>query len=410
MVFRKKNKFLYLLAFVLFILSALYGLVLRWNFTYPLPFINYHHFLQSHSHVAFLGWGYLATIGVLLNYFVEVTTKQKKVYKITLSIIVITITLMLISFPLGGYKVFSIVLLSVFGLASYVLSYRFLKDIKGNSVAHKLIKYGIYYYILSSLATWFLAVVLVTQGKGNLYHNTVYFYLHFLYNGYFVFVLFGILFKIFETQKIIISKKMQENFFLYLNVACIPAYALSVLWSGVSSVYYVIGFAASILQFISLIFLLKIVRHSLPQLKWNSLSKLLLKFGLIAYSFKIIIQIASAFPVIVAKSIALKPFFIIGYLHLFTLAFMSVVLLLILIQLKIIVVKNLLSKIGIITFLIGIFITETLLFTQGFIFLNGFTPIKNYNLLLLIFSAFMVIGLITVFINQFNLRILRGSA
>ncbi|NOR28559.1 MAG: hypothetical protein GQ540_08545, partial [Lutibacter sp.] len=395
---------LYKFAFILFILSALYGLILRWNFTFPLSFVNYQHFLQSHSHVAFLGWGYLATVGVLLNYFVEVTAKQKKVYKITLLIIVVAITLMLISFPLGGYKIFSIVLLSVFGLASYVLSYRLLKDIKEKGIASKFIKFGIYYYIISSLATWFLAVVLVTQGKGSLYYNTVYFYLHFLYNGYFVFVLFGILFKIFEIQKIIISKKLQENFFLYLNVACIPAYVLSVLWSNVSSVFYVIGFAASILQLFSLVFLLKIMLQVLKQLKWNSISKFLLKFAFIAYSFKIIIQIASAFPAIVVKSIALKPFFIIGYLHLFTLAFMSVVLLLILIQFKLIVVKNLFSKIGIITFLIGIFITETLLFSQGFIFLNGFTPIRNYNLLVLIFSVFMVIGLLIIFVNQFNKR------
>ena len=404
MSFKENFKFLYKFAFVLFILSAFYGLILRWNFTFPLSFVNYQHFLQSHSHVAFLGWGYLATVGVLLNYFVEVTAKQKKVYKITLLIIVVAITLMLISFPLGGYKIFSIVLLSVFGLASYVLSYRLLKDIKEKSIASKFIKFGVYYYIISSLATWFLAVVLVTQGKGNLYYNTVYFYLHFLYNGYFVFVLFGILFKIFKIQKIIISKKLQENFFLYLNVACIPAYVLSVLWSNVSSVYYVVGFAASVLQLFSLFFLLKIIRQVLKQLSWNFMSKFLLKFGLIAYSFKIVIQVASAFPAIVVKSIALKPFFIIGYLHLFTLAFMSVVLLLILIQFKLIVVKNLFSKIGIITFLIGIFITEILLFSQGFIFLNGFTPIKNYNLLVLIFSAFMVIGLLIIFVNQFNKR------
>ncbi len=404
MLFKENFKFLYKFAFVLFILSAFYGLILRWNFTFPLSFVNYQHFLQSHSHVAFLGWGYLATVGVLLNYFVEVTAKQKKVYKITLLIIVVAITLMLISFPLGGYKIFSIVLLSVFGLASYVLSYRLLKDIKEKSIASKFIKFGVYYYIISSLATWFLAVVLVTQGKGNLYYNTVYFYLHFLYNGYFVFVLFGILFKIFKIQKIIISKKLQENFFLYLNVACIPAYVLSVLWSNVSSVYYVVGFAASVLQLFSLFFLLKIIRQVLKQLSWNFMSKFLLKFGLIAYSFKIVIQVASAFPAIVVKSIALKPFFIIGYLHLFTLAFMSVVLLLILIQFKLIVVKNLFSKIGIITFLKGIFITETLLFSQGFIFLNGFTPIKNYNLLVLIFSAFMVIGLLIIFVNQFNKR------
>jgi len=405
MVFKKENKLLYLLAFVLFILSALYGLLLRWNFTYPLTFVNYHYFLQSHSHVAFLGWGYLATIGVLLSNFVEASTKQKKVYKIVISIIVIAITLMLISFPLGGYKAFSIVLLSIFGLASYVLSYRLLKDIKGNSVAHKLIKYGIYYYILSSLATWFLAGVIVSQGKTDLYHNTVYFYLHFLYNGYFVFVLFGFLFKIFEKQKITIARKLQENFFLYLNIACIPAYALSILWSDVSAIFYVVGFAAAIIQFISLFYLMKIVRQALPQLKWNSVSKLLLKFGLIAYSFKIIIQITSSFPAIVTKSIALKPFFIIGYLHLFTLAFMSVVILLILIQLKIFVVKNHFSKIGLVTFLIGIFITETLLFTQGFIFLNSFKPIKNYNLLLLIFSFFMVLGLLFIFISQFKKKV-----
>ncbi|WP_456377889.1 hypothetical protein [Lutibacter sp.] len=399
MLFTKNSKFLYFYAFALFIVSALYGLLLRWNFTFPLKFINYQHFLQSHSHVAFLGWGYLATVGMLLTNFVEATVKQQKVYKITLLIIVTTITLMLISFPLGGYKVFSIVLLSVFGIASYVLSYRLLKDVKGNSIAVKLIKYGIYYYLLSSLATWFLAGVIVTQGKTDLYYNTIYFYLHFLYNGYFAFVLFGLLFHIFEKQKIIVSKKIQYNFFLYLNIACIPAYALSTLWSEVSSIFYLIGFVASILQLISLLFLLKIIKQVILQLNWSSISKFLLKFTILAYILKIVIQIASSFPFIVDKSIALKPFFIIGYLHLFTLAFMSVLLLLILTELKIVEFKNFLSKIGIFTFLVGVFMTETLLFTQGFIFLNRLTPIKNYNLLVLIFSAFMVIGLVVIFID-----------
>ncbi|AMC10009.1 hypothetical protein Lupro_01490 [Lutibacter profundi] len=402
MLFKKDSKLLSLLALSLFMLSAIYGLLLRWNFTFSLPFVNYHHFLQSHSHVAFLGWGYLATIGVLLSNFVAVNAKQKKIYKTVILIIVVAISLMLISFPLGGYKLFSIVLLSVFGLASYVLSYRLLKDIKGNSVAVKLIKYGIYYYILSSLATWFLAGVVVTQGKTDLYHNTIYFYLHFLYNGYFVFVLFGFLFKIFEKQKITISKKLQENFFIYLNVACIPAYALSILWSGVSSVYYIIGFAASILQLFSLFFLIKIVRQAIPQLKWNSISKLLLNFALIAYSLKICIQIASAFPYIVKKSLALKPFFIIGYLHLFTLAFMSVLLFLILDKLKIVMLKNNISKIGIIIFLIGVFTTEVILFLQGYLLFKGLSPIVNYNLLLLIFSAAMVIGLLMLFVNRFR--------
>jgi len=402
MILKKGSRFLYLFAFTLLILSALYGLLLRWNFTFPLHFVNYQHYLQSHSHVAFLGWGYIATIAAILTNFVQISSLHRRVYKVTIIIILITVTLMLISFPLGGYKVFSIVLLSVFGIASYVLSYRILKDLKGNSIADKLIKYGIYYYILSSLATWFLAGVLVIQGKTDLYFNTVYFYLHFLYNGYFAFVLFGLLFKVFEQQAIIISKKNVTNFFIYLNIACIPAYALSVLWSNVSSVFYVIGFAASVLQFISLVFLIKVILQVLKQLKWSSISKILLKFAFVAYSLKIIIQIASAFPFIVEKSLALKPFFIIGYLHLFTLAFMSVLLLLILNKLQLITFKTYTSKFGILTFLVGILVTETILFLQGFLVLNKLKPIENYNLLLLIFSGFMVFGLLLLFVNQFK--------
>ena len=55
----------------------------------------------------------------------------------------------------------------------------------------------------------------------------------------------------------------QDNFFIYLNIACIPAYALSILWSKVAPIFYVIGFVASFLQLISLIFLFKIPASSL---------------------------------------------------------------------------------------------------------------------------------------------------
>ena len=350
--------------------------------------------------MAFLGWGYIATVGVLIKYFVKESEQNNKLYKITLFIIITSVTLMLISFPLSGYKVFSIVLLSVFGITSYVLSFKLLKDITGAGTTVKLVKYGIYYYLLSSLATWFIAGVVVTQGKTDLYYNTVYFYLHFLYNGYFAFVLFGLLFKIFEKQHISFSTKSQKRFFIYLNIACIPAYTLSILWSKVPIIFNVIGFVASILQLISLIYLGRIMLQILPQLNWNYLSKLLLKFGLIAYVFKILIQIFSAFPVIVEKSLALKHFFIIGYLHLFTLGFMSVLLLLILNKLKIFSLQQWISKIGIIIFLIGIVTTEFLLFFQGFNYLKGFKPLTNYNLVLLGFSSFLVIGLILIFIDQ----------
>ncbi len=400
MIFNKKKDILFNAAIVLFLIASFYGLIMRWNFTFPSELVNYKNILQAHSHVAFLGWGYLASLLLINHLFIKEKLASLKIYSIAISIVIITLFLMLISFPLVGYKAISIVLLSVFGVTSYVISFQLLKNIKGNNVPVKLIRYGIYYYLLSSLATWFLAFVIVTQGKSTLYYNTIYFYLHFLYNGYFVFVLFGLLFKLFENQQLIISKQNQYRFFIFLNIACIPAYALSILWSKVSLIFNYVGFFAAILQLISLYYLLKIMREVFGELKWNYFSKLLLKFLLGAYVFKITFQIASAFPYIVIKSLALKHYFIIGYLHLFTLGFMTVFLIVLLIQIKKISIKNTISKIGLVTFLTGIVGTEFLLFYQGFLFLSKFKSLKFYNIEMLIFSVLLVIGLSFVFLPQ----------
>lgn len=402
MILSKREKIRYILALSLFVISAIYGLLIRWNFVFPIALFEYKNILQSHSHVAFLGWGYIVTITAVTQLYLTEKQRNHKIYNITFLILLITVLLMLFSFPIGGYKVFSIVLLSLFGISTYVLSFKLLKDLNGNSWSLKFIKSGIYYYILSSFATWFLASVLITQGKTNLYYNTVYFYLHFLYNGFFVFSLFGLLFKIFEKQLISLNQKYLNLFFVYLNAACIPAYALSVLWSDVSSVFYVIGFAAACLQLISLFFLFKILNEVLSKSKWNAISILLLKFSTIAFSLKITMQFFSSFPYFVQKSLALKPFFIIGYLHLFTLGFMSVFLILILHQLNQIRFETTISKAGILMFLGSVIFTEILFFSQGFLILSKLKPIENYNLLLFIFSSLIVLGLILIFVNQFQ--------
>ncbi|MFD0762329.1 hypothetical protein ACFQZW_09575 [Lutibacter aestuarii] len=401
MILKLNSKFIFLYAFALFIIAAVYGFLIRWNFTFPVGSFPYKNILQSHSHVAFLGWGYLAVIGVILKLFTSVKLQKHQLYKFCFLIIYTTATGMLISFPIGGYKVFSIVLLSVFGIATYVVSFKILKDIKEQSVATKLVKFGIYYYLLSSLATWFIAVVMVTQGKTDLYYNTIYFYLHFLYNGFFVFALFGILFKLIENEGIQISKKTQNAFFVYLNSACIPAYALSILWSDVHVIFYVIGFAASILQLISLLYLLNILKLIFKNNRWNFILRILLKFSVIAYALKIIIQVFSSFPYFVEKSLALKPYFIIGYLHLFTLAFMSALLFFILNQLKIFNFYKF-SKVGIYVFLCTVFCTELLFFIQGFLLLLKLNPLPHYNLWVLFFSGLLVMSLVVIFIQQFK--------
>jgi hypothetical protein len=394
------NRFIYFYGLALFIFSALIGLYIRYSFTFPTPFFLYQNYLQSHSHVAFLGWGYVTTVAALYFFFSNGNIKNAS--KIALTIILISVPLMLISFPLGGYKIFSIILLVIFGLASYVVSFDILKYVKSKSIADKLIKFSIYYYLLSSLATWFLPYVMLTQGKSNLYYNTVYFYLHFLYNGFFVLALFGIFFKILEKKQIQFSGKFAYHFFLFLNIACLPAYFLSVLWSTNNLIFNGVGFLAALLQFISLIYFLCLIKKIDLNTYFSKLMVLLVKFAILSYSLKIISQIASAFPLIVKKSLALKPYFIIGYLHLFTLGFLSVFLLFVLAQIRKIKFEGGFSKIGLVIFLFSVVVTEVLLFLQGFMYFLKLNAIKNYNLLLLISSVFLVVGLIMIFISQFS--------
>ena len=186
-----------------------------------------------------------------------------------------------------------------------------------------------------------------------------------------------------------------------MNIACIPAYILSVLWSTTAVIFNIIGFLAAFFQLISLIFLLKILKQVLVQVKWTYTSKIVLKFAMVAYTLKVIAQLVSPFPYFVEKSLALKPYFIIGYLHLFTLAFMSVFLFLILNQLKAIYLKSIISKVGVGFFLIGVFCTELLLFLQGFLLLIKQKLLPNYTIMLLIFSFLIVIGIIQIFLSQF---------
>ena len=388
------------LSFGLFIISALFGIFIRLNYAFPKVCFNYQNILQGHSHVAFLGWGYLTTIGLILRFFVSKELRNNKEYKVLLSVITISIILMLISFSLSGYKSFSIILLSLFGIASYFLTFRLLKDLNKNSPGAKFIRYGLFYYLLSSLATWFLAYVIVSQGKTDLYYNTVYFYLHFLYNGFFVFSLLGLLFHFLNLQKIKYSFLLQNKVFIFLNIACIPTYFLSVLWSTEISFYYVAGFSGSFFQLLALFYFIKLYKEFYTQLNWNSLNKVLLQFALISFFIKIILQFLSSFPYFVKLTLALKPYLIIGYLHLFTLGFMSVLLILFLLQSNIFKTNSKSSILGLFIILIGIGLTELFMFGQGFLLLISFGMLPNYNITLFFSSILIIFGQLLFFHTQ----------
>lgn len=396
------NSFIYKrfnLSLFFFLISGLYGFLMRWQRIADILSYNYIDVLQAHSHVTFLGWGFLAAITLITAAYLSDIEQVNKLLTYSFWVMSVSIIGMLLSFPLQGYKFFSIGFLTLFLLASYVYLYELYINIrKSKEQSIKFIKAGIFYYFLSSLGIWGLSIITVKIGRGDLYQNVINFYTHFLYNGFFVLSLFGLLFTFIERQKRLISEKSIRVFYYLTTIAVIPAFALSLLWRDVPNYIVLFGFIGAIIQLVSLAYLWRI---SVQILRKEILSIYYVRFLfisiIVAYMLKIMMQFVSAFPTITKIALQYKPYFVIGYIHLFTLAFMS----LFLIVLYELLLKRTISRWGMILFVLGIISSELILFSQGLLVYTKQKTINNFNEILLIASGLMVLGLMLIFVNIF---------
>ena len=388
----------YRIALFFFVISAIYGWSMRLYKVVDFIEIPYHSILQAHSHVTFLGWAFLAVISIVGVAFYQEIDIKSNYLKVVFGIMSFTLLGLLISFPLQGYKLFSILFLSSFLIASYFYLARILKLLKGlSTLSSRFIRTGIWYYYLSSIGIWAIAFIVTNFGKIDLYFNAIYFYLHFLYNGFFTFVLFGLLIKYIENREGSVINKSARLFYWLTNLACIPAYTLSLLWREVPSFVVYVAILSALIQLISIFYFIKIRRFFIRVLKYKTETRLV-NIVFLSYFFKISIQFLSAFPTIVKQAVLFKSYFIIGYIHLYTLGFMS--LFIILFTLMFTNVKG--HKLGLYLFVLGVFLSEFLLFSQGTALSIFRLGIENIDFWLLLVSSLLPIGLLIQLVTLKN--------
>lgn len=211
-----------------FFVIAIIGTTMRAFSFFDIP-LEYKHLLHAHSHVAFQGWVY--TLVILFTTHLFLTTEQiKKGYYSLQFILTIVIVLgILIAFSLQGYALFSIVFSSLFQLLNYWFNFQFFNDVKKHkpTLSLRFIKTGFWLGLLSTLAPWGIGIL---TAKGYVhteaYSSVLYFFLHFQYKGWFLFVVFGLLFKWLETNQITYNTKKATLFYQLFTWAIIPAYTL----------------------------------------------------------------------------------------------------------------------------------------------------------------------------------------
>jgi len=392
------------IALAYFLLVGLMGVFLRLFFIFPIP-ADFRFIVHAHSHVALLGWVYIALITVIYKlYFSEVekTTHYKPIIWFTN----ICILGMLLSFPFQGYALFSIIFSTLFLIASYWMGWFILKHTPlkfKHKLSYVCIKASIWYMLISSIGPWAVGAIMSTLGSASIWYKlAIYFYLHFQYNGWFILALIGILFYLIEQLPVKIDKKRFNIFFYLLNLSIILSFFLSVLWTKPPVIFYILAALGAILQVVAFLYFFRIIKSSWPGLKQKlspNVRKLLKLSGLLLV-VKILFQLISAFPYFADLAFNYKDF-VIGYLHWTFLGVVSLCLLAFLEHFKLIKLNGYLISL----YLFGFIFSEFLIFYNGVHLWLRWPGIPEHPLLLVIISVFIPISLGILLLKNLTIRL-----
>ena len=365
------NKFWLKISIINLLLVAVLGLLMRYKIGFEFPFLDQKHLQHSHSHFVFSGW-ISHTLMVLMIGFLEkriniTDTQFIKKYNFLLIANLICSYGMLISFILQGYGLISI-LFSTFSIViACVFTYLYFKDLKlisEEDLSKNWFKASLFFNVLSSLGTFALAYMMVSKNiQQNEYLSSIYFYLHFQYNGWFFFACMGLLISFLQLKKAE-NLFFNKTFWLFF-VSCIPAYFLSTLWLKLPTWIYVLTLLSALVQTITwfkfLYVIIKLKNNFLE--KYPLVLRYILFFVGVALSLKFILQLGYTIPALSQLAFGFRPI-VIAYLHLVLLAIISLFLLFYIYANQFLTFNKQIKN-GIITFSVGVLLNEIILAIQG---------------------------------------------
>jgi hypothetical protein len=400
----QKNKEIHLwikLSLGYFLLVGLLGAWLRGWYTLPDLGLIYKNFLHTHSHIAMLGWVFnLLLIGIIRSYFSE----NIKDFRLCFWLIQISVLGMLVSFPIQGYGLYSIIFSTAHIFFSWWFAFKTWKRlnlIPVRNTSMLFIKAGLIFMVLSCAGPFGLGIIMAKGlSESPLYQLAIYFYLHFQYDGWFTFTILGLFLRLLEIKHIPYPVKTVQKGFFLLFISCIPVYALSTLWTHPPLWVYIAGGLGAMTQIIALTAIVPVL-FKRNNLEYSSSIKWLLSTAWICLCAKIVLQLVSVHPVLADLAFYVRNFTI-GYLHLVFLGFVTPFLVSWLSLLGYIPQKGKKIKIAITLLITGFVLTETLIFGQPMsisIFSQG---LPGYEMALFLTSWLLPASSLLIFIAQKN--------
>lgn len=374
------------------------GALMRLKFVYAMPSVNLKYLQHAHSHFAFGGWVthmlMVCLFAVCFRLGPDGVLPKRQQFILAANALVSFA--MLISFACQGYGAWSIIFSTSSIFVSYVFAWHLWKDLKKNPLDKNISRWffaALSFLVLSSLGTFYLAYLMASHQinvKDQL--ASVYFYLHFQYNGWFLFAIMGLVCHM--LQKFGIRYVRNRLLYHILVVTVTPLYLLSVLWWEMGQFVYSVLVLAVVCQLCVWIWWMAgIVKRRLIFSAMDISPYLRTVFWLVVWAVlvKFTLQALSVIPSLSEYVYGFRPV-IIGYLHLVLLLIVSVFLLSYVYQASYLAI-NAQSKVFNLIFLCGAVLNEVFLALQASMALFG-TGFGHAHYFLLYAALTMVLGLI----------------
>jgi ABC-type multidrug transport system permease subunit len=150
-----------------------------------------------------------------------------------------------------------------------------------------------------------------------LYLASTYFYLHFQYNGFFIFSCLGLLFYHLKEKGILINSTENKMIFWLLFIGCFIGFGLSVLWLKLPVWIYLVIVLATLVQTHGAFLFFKWIKNQWPKIKTstNALQRFVFIYVGFAFAVKILLQLGSVIPAVSQFAFGFRNV-VIAYLHL----------------------------------------------------------------------------------------------
>ncbi len=394
------------IALLNFLIVATLGTFLRFAFIKELTWMDYLHFQTAHWHLAVFGWIYQAMYVFIIGAFLTPEQQAQKKYHTLFWLNQTLIIIVFLTLITKGYSFFSVDedICFVVLIGGFVFS--ILKDLKISSGSNRLIsneflKIAFFFLLLSFLGIIsIIPIELLFSAKRSIfYYLSSQFFLHFQYNGWFIFGILSLFFKMIENYGIKINTDKFRQFKRLLLAAALITYFLNIYWGypGHLVFLWIASLGGGMIQITALFIVRKDISMIFGELKphLNSVTAVLMKFAYISFCIKLILQVVIAYPDLASVALTIRNYTI-AYFHLVFLCIASVFLFAWNVQfnkLKLIQ-KN--SNTGIYVFSFSILSVELLLFLQGTLLWIGVGFMTFYYELIFLLTLGIPISIVLI--------------